>query len=42
MSFHFGKDLGAKLWPDVLALIRLLKKKETTNLIFVVKSVASL
>lgn len=42
MSFHFGKDLGAKLWPATLALMRLLKKKETTNPIFVVKSVASL
>lgn len=41
-NFHFGKDLGAKLWPETLALMRSFKKKETTNLIFAVKYVASL
>lgn len=42
VNFHFGKDPGAKLWPEMLALVRSLKKKETMNLIFAVKYVASL
>ena len=43
MNFHFGKDLGAKLWPEMLDLIRFKKKKEkeTMNLVFVVTYVAS-
>jgi len=42
VNFHFGKDPGAKLWPEMPALVRSLKKKETMNLIFAVKYVASL
>lgn len=36
MNFHFGKDLGAKLWPEMLDLIRFFFFKETMNLVFVV------
>lgn len=28
MNVHFGKDLGVKLGPDMLALIRFLKKRD--------------
>ena len=43
MNFHFGKDLGAKLWPEMRDLIIFKKKKEkeTMNLVFVVTYVAS-
>lgn len=43
MNFHFGKDLGAKLWPEMLDLLRIFffYKKETMNLVFVVTYVAS-
>lgn len=42
INCHSGKDWGAKLWPDMLAFIKLKKKKkETMSHIFVVKCVAS-
>lgn len=28
INFHFGKDLGATLWPDRLAFKRFKKKKQ--------------
>jgi len=41
MTFHFGKDLGAKWRPEKLALLRFFRK-ETINLTFVVRYIASL